>query len=203
MALTTVRFRPLFGRVLAGVVAAVALVGLGGFVVSGDWPGLVRYAWPIVLFAVLGWALYWRPQLIVEEHGITVVNVLRTFFVPWPAIQRIDTRWALTLYTTAGRIPVWAAPAPGRHSAARVSKGDLSGVAESAYGRNQSLRPSDALSTESGSAAHVIRRHWEALRDTGRLEPGVQPGSLTVRWHLGTIAGMGALLIAAIVGLLV
>src|SRR5918998_1311301 len=93
------QFKPAFGRVLTVVVSLVALGALVGFVVSGDWSGLVRFgALPLLLMVVV-WALFWAPELRVEEHAVTVRNVLRTFSVPWTAIERIDTKYALTLYT--------------------------------------------------------------------------------------------------------
>jgi hypothetical protein len=198
----TVRFRPLFGRVLAVIVCVMALLGIAGFFITGDLGGAARYAWPILLVGVLAWALYLRPELVIEEHGVTVVNVFRTYFVPWPAIQHIETRFAVMLHTTDGKVSVWASPAPGRHGATRVTRSDFTGISGSAYGKAGSLRPGDALSTESGAAAHILRLHWEKLRDAGMFEHGVEPGSVRVTWHTATIAAMIALLVASLVGLL-
>ena len=80
-------------------------------------PRAIRYVWPILLVAVVAWALFWRPSLRMQEHGVTVENVFRTYFVPWPSIQGIDTRYSLTIHTSRGNIPVWATPAPARHRA--------------------------------------------------------------------------------------
>ena len=48
-----------------------------------------------------------------------LVNVLRTIDLPWPAIQLVDTKWALTLVTAYGKFTAWAAPAPGGMASAR------------------------------------------------------------------------------------
>lgn len=194
-------FKPAFGRVLTVVVSIVALSALIGFVVSGDWSGLVRFgALPVLLIALV-WALFWAPELRVEEHAVTVRNVLRTFSVPWTAIERIDTKYALTLSTPGRRIDVWAAPAPSRYAATSIPREDARRVAESARGAGASIRPGDALTSASGAAAHVIRLHWETLRDDGVLD-AAPPHAVRIDWHVRTIAVLAVLALASLAGLL-
>ena len=109
-------FRPVFGRVLSVIVAIIVAFGLAGFIVASDPGGLVRYGWGMLLLVVIVYALFWRPSLDIAEHAITVRNVFSTITVPWPAIQRIDTKYALTLYTHAGKVAAWASPAPNRYA---------------------------------------------------------------------------------------
>lgn len=192
----------MFGRILAVLTVVLCAVGAVAFF-WGDAASAIRYIWPLVLVAVVAWAVFWRPSLRVQEHGITVENVLRTHFVPWPAIVHIDTRFALTLHTVAARIAVWAAPAPGRHRTLGLAGKDFDGVGDSARGAHGSLRPADAITTPSGNLAQLIRGHWERLRDAGAFEHGVEPDALTVRWHWATIAIIAVLAAATAVGLLV
>jgi hypothetical protein len=202
MAFQEVVYRPVFGRVLA--VITVVVCGFG--IVSLFWsdPGAaLRYAWPILLIAVVAWALFWRPSLRVQEHGITVENVLKTMFVPWPAIERVETQYALTLRTAHGRVSVWAAPAPGRHRTLGLAKQDFDGVSESALGEHGSLRPADAVTTPTGNLAQFIRGHWEKLRDAGAFAHGVDPEGMTMTWHWATIAVIAALAAATAIGLLI
>ena len=194
------QFKPAFGRVLTVVVSLVALAGLAGFVVAGDWDGLVRFGALPPLLIVVVWALFWAPELRIEEHAVTVRNVLRTFSVPWSAIERIDTKYALTLYTPGRKIDVWAAPAPSRYAATAMSREDARRVAESARGAGASIRPGDALTSASGAAAHVLRLHWEQLRDEGVLD-AAPPHALRTDWHVGTIALLAALALAGLAGL--
>lgn len=197
-----VAYRPVPSRILAGatvVVCAAGVVSLAG----QDAPTALRWVWPILLVAVLAWALFWRPSLRIEEHGITVINVFQTHFVPWPAIERLDTRFSLTLYSTGRKIPIWVSPAPGRHRALGLSRTDFSGVGESARGEHGSLRPGDAVSTPSGNLAQVIRAHWEQLRDAGMFDRGIDPEAATVTWHRVTIAVIAALALATVVGVLI
>lgn len=190
-------FRPAFGRVLSIVMGAISVAALAGFVVTGDWLGLVRYGWILLLLPAITFALFWFPGLDVAEHEVTVRNVFSTFHVPWPAIQRVDTKWALTLYTARGKVTAWASPAPNRYAAQVSASGDTR-----LAGRDQggSIRPGDLLTTPSGAAAYVIRSHWEQLRDDGLLDAGYEPGSMRRDIHWVTIAVLGGLLVATVLG---
>jgi len=202
MAIQEILFRPPLGRALAVVTIVVCAFGIVALF-WGDHAAAIRYMWPIILVAVLAWALLWRPSLRMQEHGITVENVLRTHFVPWPSIQSIDTRYSLTIHTSRGRIPVWATPAPGRHRAFGLASKDFDGVGPTARGEHGSLRPSDALTTTSGNLAQAIRGHWERLRDAGAFASGEDPDAASVTWHYGTIASIAVLAAATLIGLLV
>lgn len=202
MAFQEIVYRPGFGRVLSVVTVVLCAAGAVSLF-WGDADSAVRYVWPVLLVAVVAWALFWRPSLRMQQHGVTVENVLRTYFVPWPAIRAIDTRFSLTLHTSLGRIPVWAAPAPGRHRAMGLAGKDFDGVGHSAYGRHESLRPSDALSTPTGNLAQAIRGEWERLSDAGLLGNGEDPDAAKVTWHWGTIAAIAALVTASVFGMLI
>lgn len=202
MAFQEVLYRPALGRTLAVVTVVVCAFGVVALFWA-DPASAIRYVWPILLIAALAWALFWRPSLRMQEHGVTVENVFRTFFIPWPSIRAIDTRYSLTIHTARGRIPVWATPAPGRHRAYGLASKDFEGVGKTARGEHDSLRPSDALTTPSGNLAQAIRGHWERLRDAGAFVSGEDPDALTTRWHYATIAIIGALLAATVIGLLI
>lgn len=202
MSFHEVFYRPVLGRTLAVVTVMVCAFGVVALF-WGDAGSALRYVWPIVLVAVAAWAVFWRPSLRMQEHGITVVNVFRTYFVPWPAIQGIDTRFALTLRTSRGSISVWATPAPGRHRAFGLASKDFDGIGQTARGEHGSLRPSDAISTPTGNLAQAIRGHWEQLRDDGMFGSGEDPDAATVTWHGATIAALAALVAATVVGLMI
>lgn len=192
-------FRPAFGRVLTIVIAVIAVGALAGYLVAGDVLGLLRSGWWLLLMAAVVWALFWMPAVEVLEHAVIIRNPLSTWTVPWPAIQRIDTKWALTLFTERGRIEAWAAPASGRYTVFTLGPDDTK-VSESARVAG-AIRPGDTLSSESGAAANHIRRHWEQLRDDGLLDGGVELGSLRRTPNTRTIVLLGALLAASLLGL--
>jgi len=192
-------FRPAFGRVLSVIVAAIAAAGLVGFVATGDVSGLLHFGWALALLAVAAVVLFWLPSLSVAEHEVTVKNVFSTVHVPWPAILRIDTKYALTLYTPRGKITAWASPAPNRYA------GQVSSSVETRLpgaGLGGSIRPGDLLGTASGAAAYVIRSHWDQLRDDGHLDnPVIEEGAFRRDIHWKTIILLGALAIASVLGI--
>lgn len=194
------RYRPLFGRILTVLVAAIAVVAIGWLLIDGLVLDALRVAPVVLLVAVLCWALFWAPVLAVEEHAITVRNVFLTHHVPWPAIERIDTKYALTLYTPERRIPVWVVPAPSRHAARDATRGDVRLATDSARAADRSVRPGDLPSTESGAVSALLRRHWEQLRDDGVFDRVLVPQRIRTEVHVATIATIAALLVASVLG---
>ena len=198
MRFTPTTFRPLFGRVLAVIVGVVVLLGLVGFIAAGEAAVLVRYVWAPLFIAVGAFALFWFPSIAVAEHEVTVRNVFSTMHVPWPAIQRVDTKWALTLYLPGGKkVAAWASPAPNRYAAQVGPSKDARLAAKDQGG---AIRPGDLLETPSGAVAFVIRSHWDDLRERGAFDAGVEPGSVRRDWHWATIVVMGALAVATVLG---
>jgi len=193
-------FRPVFGRVLAVAVAVIVVLGIAGFIVIGDGLSVLRYAWGPLLVAFAAFAAFWFPSISVAEHEVTVRNVFSTTHVPWPAIQRVDTKYALTLYLPGGRkVAAWASPAPNRYAA---QVGITKETRLAAREQGGAIRPGDLLDTPSGAVAYVIRRHWEELRDDGKLDQGAEPDSVRREWHWPVILVLGALLIATLLGAL-
>ena len=196
-------FRPWFGRALCvviGVICAVALVAL----LVGDGVSALWRAGPwLALVAGACWACFWRPEVVVDDGGVRLVNVFRTVHLPWPSIQAVDTKWALTLITAYGRFTGWAAPAPGMREAVRATREDAAHLPASAM-LGEGIRPGDLPSSSSGSAALLIRRHWEQLRDAGYLDnPRLERHAAPVTWHITTIVAGGLLLVLSAVGLIV
>jgi hypothetical protein len=197
-------FRPVFGRVMA---AAIGVLCLAALVLAVTDDG-VRAVWQVgpwlALVAGAVWATYWRPEVAVDDGGVHVVNVLRTVHLPWPSIQRVDTKWALKLVTAYGSFTAWAAPAPGGLATARAaSRGTLRGLPESSYGPGQSIRPGDVPSSPSGAAAGEVRRRWETLRDAGHLDdPHLEFARPPVHWHWPVIIGAPVLILIGVLGVL-
>jgi hypothetical protein len=189
--------RPTFGRVLSVAVAVLCAAGLVGFVATGDWGGLVRYGWGLAFFAALAAALFWFPSVGVSEAEVTVRNIFRTTHVPWSAIDRVDTKYALTLYTDGRTITAWASPAPNRYAGRTTRTGDTVRASD-ALGSNP--RPGDLLSTTSGAAAFLIRQHWDDLREAGTLDPSNT--TVTVDTHVRTIVVLVTLAVATAAGIL-
>ncbi|MBH0131093.1 PH domain-containing protein [Salinibacterium sp. NK8237] len=182
-----------FGRVLSIIVIAAFAAGLVITAIQGRWLDALQVAPIFGLLSLLTWAMFWRPNVYVTAAGVSVRNVLRTIEVAWPEIRRIDTKYALTLETPHGTVTAWAAPAPGRHSVFSAVRQDGANLPESSYLAG-TVRPGDLITSDSGQAAHVIRTHWEQLRDDGHLDVATSEFTkLRVTWHWRTIAALVAL----------
>jgi hypothetical protein len=183
--------------VLTVLVAALGVAALATFVAVGDLLGMMLHGWGVVLIAFGAWLLFWAPAVTVGDDAVIVDNPLRRVTIPWPAIERIDTRWSLRLYTRGGSVTAWSAPAPSRYAMARVSKTELKGLPESTYGPGDSVGLGDLPESESGAAAYYVRRRWEQLRDEGALHGSAQP---TTQWLWGRIGVLAALVVLTVVG---
>lgn len=182
-----------FNRVLAVLIWLAAAVLTVGLLVSVHDARLL-YIVPGALFALIGWAMLWRPLFVVDREGLTVVNVTRTVHIPWEALIHVDTKYALTLYTPGRRTPVWSAPAPGTSRTLRATRDETKGRVGSPSVAGAVRRPGDLLSTESGAAAEVVRRRWAELQDSGAIEPGRADGTpVTSQWHIATLCGIAVL----------
>lgn len=183
-------FRSRFGRVFSVMTWVVLAVAEAPLV--GNIPGLLR---SLPVAAALGfaiWAAFWRPVLRVDDNGLHIRNVVTDIDIEWGAVQQVDTKWGLTIFTSIGRIPVWAAPAPGRHAAFSATRDQGKFLPESTY-VSGTVRPGDLASTESGAAAALIRREWERRR-------GVD-GTATRRYSVRIIATFCVLALAAAAGM--
>lgn len=175
---------------------ALCLFALANLGLYGGFGLLWRFGLVPIWLAVTVWALFWWPCVAVTSEGVMVRNVSHTVDLAWAAIERIDTRWALTFFTRRGKVTAFAAPAPSTFSSHRARPADFKGLPESTYVID-SVRPGDLPHTPSGHAALVIRQHWEALRDAGQL--GQADGvALRRRWHWRLIGLWAALGLAAV-----
>ncbi|WP_159813053.1 PH domain-containing protein [Actinomyces sp. zg328] len=110
----TVIIRPRFGcpltLLVAGLGAALAVtIGIN----DGARPLLIALACALAATAA-AYALWWQPELRLDERGLTVRNLLATHRVGWGAYQRCGGRWGLEIITCDGaRVPVSAAPRQG------------------------------------------------------------------------------------------
>ena len=194
----TVTFQPAFARGLSAVAAVLSAVALA-LTAVGDPTSALRYLPVFLLVPLAVWTLYGRPAVVISDGGVELRNVTRTVHLPWPAIRRIDTKYALTLETAYGVFAAWAAPAPSRTAAVHATRNVMQHQPESAYHAG-GLRPGDLAGTASGDAAGYVRRRWEQLRDAGHLDdPRLERATPQVRWHLWPAVTLAVLAVAAAV----
>lgn len=206
--------RPTSGKVLTVAMGLFAGVGLFSFVFRGEWKDALGFTPLAVTVVYLCWVLFWYPSVTVEPSGVTVRNPLRTFTISWPAIVRIDTRYALTLYTrNAKKIVAWSAPSPSRYAGINTVRPDLSGLnpnvgqklvdadnfgsmAPTSSDKPGTVKLGDVPRSESGLAALHVRRAWAALRDAGYLDSGVLEGTgVTSNWNTAVLGAGGILVV--------
>ncbi len=197
------RYRSRFGRGLAVVIWMLSGLALVAMLTQSGIDGLLRGAAWALLPALLVWAMFWRPCVIVDDGGVELVNVFRTIRLPWPSINEVDTRWALTLHTAYGRYAAWAAPASGWQPGRRMTEQDARAVPTEQSESGKSLRASDSPYSPSGEAAIEVRRRWRRLSDAGYLDrPRLEFDRAPVRWDVPLLAAVAALGVWAVAGLL-
>jgi hypothetical protein len=198
------RYRSRFGQGLAVLIWVLAGLALAAILSQGGVEGLVRGAAWALLPALLVWAMFWRPCVVVDDGGVELVNVFRTIRLPWPSITEVDTRWALTLHTAYGRFAAWAAPASGWQPGRRLNEQDAREVPLEVSSAGKSMRASDSPYSPAGEAAIEVRRHWQELRDAGHLDnPRLEFDRAPIQWHLALLAALLVLIVWMIAGLLV
>lgn len=206
----TAVLRPTSGKVLTVVIGLFAAVGLFSFVYRGEWRDALGFTPLAIVVVYLCWLLFWYPSVTVEPSGVQVRNPLRTFRVSWPAIVRIDTRYALTLFTkTTKKIVAWSAPSPSRYAGINTVRPDLSGLnpnvgqklidADDAPTTPDTMKLGDIPRSESGIAALHVRRTWTALHDAGYLDSGTIEGTGVVTiWNAGPLLALGVLIVLGV-----
>ena len=158
------------------------------FAVSMAWlpggPGKYAAAVPLLALAALTYVGLWRPSLTVSDDQLLVRNVLHTCAIPWNALVHVDTKYSLTLHVPGRAINVFAAPAPGTVTAARLAR-----RSKRAGQPLDAPRPGDLVGADSGDAAALVRERWAALQRQHRIEAGVADSTLVSRrWNVDTVA---------------
>ncbi|WP_157970693.1 PH domain-containing protein [Nakamurella deserti] len=177
-------FRPPVGMVVSALWVLVTVAWLAAAATAG-WRSLLVQLPPLALLCVLVYATCTRPLVAVGPDGVVLRNVFRDVTVPWPALEAVDTRYALTLSAGGRRYAAWAAPASSRLSTARTTPADLKTVAWS--DADGPIPASATLRSDSGAAAALIRRFWS---------PGAAPAdpaaarAVQVRWAGGVLAAV-------------
>lgn len=139
----------------------------------------------IALVSTVVYAVLARPRVLVGPRKVVLRNIIRDVYVPYPALSRLDTQYALTLQTLDGRrYQAWAAPAGGRFGAARVTREEQRTLSWS--GPINEIPASAGLRSDAGAAAVAIRRRWQP--STEGVEPDRTTATATVRWAIGPLS---------------
>ena len=180
-------FRSRLAQGLAVLVAIVAGVALVAFVVEDGPTAVLTSLAPIALVVALGWAVFWRPCAVVDDDGVTLVNVIRTVHVPWRRFRSAETRWALSITTTGDRtFSSWAVPAGSGFGARMAPSGRWFGEHSPADRKLASSGTAEAAAVAIGARMPDRRTSRERADAAGQSE-------VTVRANLAVLAVLGSL----------
>jgi hypothetical protein len=185
--------------VVAAVVWALVTVGWCWLALRDGGPVLLARQLPAMTLAcTVVYVVLVRPSVTVGPAGIRLRNVLSDVDVPWPALERVSTRFALTLHTVGGQeLRAWAAPASGRHVDTRLTAGDVR-----ALGWDDDVPPTASASSasSSGVAAAWVRREWRrALAEGSATDVAPVVRRRTARGPAVWLAASAALTVATLV----
>jgi hypothetical protein len=188
-----------FSQVLGWSLIGILLVTTTIVGFSEGWLIMLQTGFATLVISIFVHRLLLRPQIRVTESGVEIVNPYREFEISWSAIERIDTKWGLTLQVGNRKYGAWSAPAPGRHSSYRAARFEGKHLPESSYLAG-TVRPGDLVSSDSGAAAYTIRKEWERRRDLGLLNT---PAATSVRVDtVGVAVSVITLTVAVIANLI-
>lgn len=159
---------------------------------------------PLLAFScALVHALFWHPAVVVDDQAVELVNVLRRVRLPWPVVEDLDTRWALTVDTGRRRWTSWAAPSSGRR-VRPVSRRETPWAEPGAEG----IAGSRAPGSSAGEAAVLVGIRWQVWQDSPAGRSAAAAGDRAVpevAWNVPVVAalgGTGALALVAVLAVL-
>lgn len=165
--------RPRSARPTAIILAAVAvfgaiLLGRSGVAFFDILFGIGAMA----LIGFLGYWLFWLPEVLIDDFGLTLVNPVRTVQIPWRELGDVSTRYSLTVQAAGRKFGAWAAPASGmvREGTARGNYAQIAatliaerregpGATVAASKRSAAADPNQALDQQ----AVDNQTHWIAI----------------------------------------
>jgi hypothetical protein len=156
----------------------------------------------LVMITGVAYACGFRPRVTADDTGITVVNPVREFRVPWAAVREVDVRdWVRIHYATAPgttkKIESWAL-----FATARVKRNySQRAQAYAAKSAETARMPDEAKRLMTLPAVVVIARRIEA-RARAEQARGAPAGALSKTWAWQSIATMALPAIALTIVLL-
>lgn len=169
-------YRSGWSRFLAVTAVGIAVAFFVSIIMAREVEDALRWTPALLLLAVGGWLAYGRPEVRVDDHGVTLQDITRRVVVPWPALVEIDSRYGLRLETADGnRWSAWAVPAPVGMQRARG---------------------------EQTEAALLVRQRWEQLRGRGDLDGRRADEPVVVHPDLAALGVLGVLAVATPLSLL-
>ena len=177
---------------LVWIVCAVPVVWFGA---RSDWEPLGISAPWLLLVAWTVYILLWRPRLLIRPDGLTVVNGLRTHWIPFSAMEDVNVAHSVSIRAGGRKIISWGAPMP---------RGAMSAGREVFAGSKfQTITPGNdrlrAASTVDPSLDRIARAWGKAQ---AVQTPGGS-GAVETRWNVLTVATGTVVVIAVVCSLVI
>lgn len=196
MAADTITIASRTTRALSSIVIAVVLISIVVAVVKG---GIELWNIPPLAFiALVAWAVYWMPAVIVSYQNVVLRNVIRTITIPWTEVEQVDTRFGLgvvadgrTYRAWTGTTP-WSRPRRSDIQSARVMPG-AERMVERLHAKEAEIVAENERVNRAGEATTIVAGRWDEIRAEGLLEE-MTPGRVRVRWHIEIILAAAALI---------
>lgn len=154
----------------------------------------------LIAVALILWAVFVRPSLILATSGIGLRNMVRDIDLTWPVVDLIESRWNLKVFAADGRgWGSWAITTqrPTARGAARTRGGGM--------GLGMGRAAPEDLQDAPASASSVARTIQEAKDDYERAvrqgQLAAQPEQVQVRPAWPSIVALAAAVVLIIVGL--
>lgn len=166
-------FRPLPSRIGTGIYAAFALWWVLA-TLFGPKPASLLVLLPALLsIGAALYALFWRPAVVVDENAVELRNVVRDVRVPWPALDDVESRLALTLVVGERKFSSWAATGSKRPPIVvrSTDPGRLPGVDPAHLTAPAVRRP-----TGLPAAVLLVEEAWDAWQQRSSRDPGPAAG---------------------------
>lgn len=140
-----------------------------------------------------------RPAVVIDDAGILLRNIVRDIYVPWSAVEDIDTEWVLTVHTSGRKYVAWAVSARNPARQRQAGSSMFSGFAsprlrEMAADAQESAPPASGAA---GQASEQVVERW--LRWRGSVPAGA--ATVTYRWELVAALAVALLVLAGAVAL--
>ena len=101
-----------FNRPIALMAWAGCAVPVTWFVATADWEALGTFTPWVLLVAWTVYIVLWAPRLVIRPDGLTVVNGLRTHWIPFSVMEDVNVGHSISIRADGRKIVSWGAPMP-------------------------------------------------------------------------------------------
>lgn len=196
-------YRSVLAPVLWWVWLAFAVANLADLALQGRQHFSAVVAAVVVFVTGVMYALAFRPRVVADEHGITLLNPLREHRVPWGAVTAVDLSDTLQVHAArpGGRkdkvLYSWAVQSSRRSRARAELRAVRSVAAQSERSPGFAKLPPEVKDAMGRTHAELTARALDSRAAAARAA-GQAGGTWTARWAWPSIAAM-ALPAAALV----